>query len=527
MKEYLNLSALEPEQKRLCLVILSVAYRTGMRINELIGIKTGDVLDIYINDRNQKIELPKILLRPNRYRKLKSDSAKRTIPIDCLLKPDELNQFIELYDHQTRLRRRYLFSQGSGDQPLPRIFFSNLMKLIWDRLLIEHDFTFHSLRHTAVSQLAVVLSGSPLAQVMTDYDVEHCNTIVKGILANNKVQGAWFGLAGFVGHLTADTTFEYYNHTAHLLAGWQMSKAKLAMPLIVFEMITGIDYQVVNRRDSTAYDAKTKRVNLYKLRPYLLNKLAHNKLSLLSDITKYEEGSQLNQHVPDDALIENEATLAQSVFIHDKYFDVIALLEELQEINVNKREGHLADVALRHGINASEASLIYDSASRLFINDRLLLGSPTGQKNQEILIKALDRAYRMSIEEPELLQEFVKIFAVKQNHTTSSIHFGIKDSQLIMLKEFVEVGTKLVDSSHWQIRSDSEQTVRDIKKELSLDSKIRIGARQNFHGYEVRIVQKKRKRSDKNLAVTDGYYASSGVLKYLGYLLMILVENSL
>ena len=66
--------------------------------------------------------------------------------------------------------------------------------------------------------------------------------------------------------------------------------------------------------------------------------------------------------------------------------------------------------------------------------------------------------------------------------------------------------------------------MRDIKKELGLDSAIRIGARESFHGYEVRVVQKKRKRSDKNLAMTDDYYSSSGVLKYLGCLLYILAK---
>jgi len=119
---------------------------------------------------------------------------------------------------------------------------------------------------------------------------------------------------------------------------------------------------------------------------------------------------------------------------------------------------------------------------------------------------------------------FAKVFKDKQNLNTSSIHFGMKEAQLKMLQEFMIVGCQLIDASHWQVRAHSEQAVRDIKKELRLDSQIRTGARQNFHGYEVRIVQKKQKRSDKNLATTDNYYASSGVMKYLGYILMILIE---
>ena len=517
MKDYIQLSNLEIDQKQLCFVVLALAYRTGMRINEIIGIKVSDITDIgFIN--GQMIEAPKIILKPNRYRRLKSSSAKRVIPIDKLFKTDELQKFVAFYYQQNRLKRRYLFSQGSGDQPLPPVFFSNMMKIIWDRLLITHDFTFHSFRHTAISQLALVLSGSLLRQVMTDYDRDHSEAIVKAVLANNKEKGMWFGLASLAGHLTPDTTFEYYIHTAHLLAGWQMSQAKLVMPITVFEMVTGIGYQTVNRQDNRAYAANIKQVHLDKMRGYLIGKVG-SKESLFS-----YNSTSANTACQQDT--QNDAVDTQpSIFIHSKVYDVIALLEELQKISVDKRAERLIDVALRHGIPIHEARQIYDRASQVFTDNRLLLSAPTGHKNQEVLVKALDRAYQMSIDDPARLKLFVKIFASKQNLNTSSIHFGIKETQLEMLKQFMMTGCQLIDASHWQIRAHSEQAVRDIKKELGLDSSIRIGARESFHGYELRVVQKKRRCSDKNLAMTDNYYGSSGVIKYFGYLLIILIEN--
>lgn len=518
MKDYIQSSNLENDQKQLCFLILALAYRTGMRINEIIGIKVSDIADIgFIN--GQVIEAPKIILKPNRYRRLKSSSAKRVIPIDSLFKDDELKQSITFYYQQKRLKRRYLFSQGSGDQPLPSIFFSNMMKIIWDRLLITHDFTFHSFRHTAISQLVLMLSGSPLAQVMTDYDTAHSDAIVKAVLANNKEQGMWLGLASFAGHLTPDTTFEYYIHTAHLLAGWQMSQAKLAMPITVFEMVTGIGYQTINRQDGTVYDAITKQVYLDRMRGYLINKIAGKRpLFIDNDTLNNEACQQALQSKPEEA--------RQSIFIHTKVYDVIALLEELKKISSDKREGRLAEVALRHGIAVNDAKQVYDRASQIFSDDRLLLSAPTGHKNQEVLVKAFDRAYQMSTDKPDELKLFVDIFSVKQNLNTSSIHFGIKETQLEMLQHFVTVGCQLIDASHWQIRAHSEQAARDIKKELGLDSSIRVGTRESFHGYEVRVVQKKCKRSNKNLAMTGNYYASSSVLKYFGYLVMLLVEDN-
>ncbi|WLP93347.1 tyrosine-type recombinase/integrase [Psychrobacter sp. M13] len=516
MKSYIQTSELEIEQKSLCLIVLALAYRTGMRINEIIGIKVNDIADIgFINGK--VVEAPKIILKPNRYRRLKSSSAKRVIPIDSLFKDDELQQFIMYYNQQKRLKRRYLFSQGSGDQPLPSVFFSNMMKIIWDRLLITHDFTFHSFRHTAISQLALVLSGSPLAQVMTDYDKEHSDAIVSAVLANNKEKGMWFGLASLAGHLTPDTTFEYYIHSAHLLAGWQISQAKLAMPITVFEMVTGIGYQTVNRQEGTAYDSSTKQVHLDKMRGYLINKIAGKEFLFSYNSTP---ANMACQQAPQNDAVDTQL----SIFIHPKVYDVIVLLEELQKISVDKRAGQLAEVALRHGIVVNEAIKIYNSSNQIFTDDRLLLSAPTGHKNQEVLVKAIDRAYQMSIDEPARLKLFVELFADKNNLNTSSIHFGIKETQLKMLQQFVTIGCQLIDASYWQIRAHSEQAVRDFKKELGLNSSIRVGVRENFHGYEVRVVQKKRKRSDKNLVMTDDYYSSSGVLKYLGYLLMILVK---
>ena len=394
------------------------------------------------------------------------------------------------------------------------------MKIIWDRLLSTHDFTFHSFRHTAISQLALVLSDSPLAQVMTDYDTAHSDAIVKAVLASSKQKGRWFGLASFAGHLTPDTTFEYYIHTAHLLAGWQVSQATLVMPITVFEMVTGIGYQTVNRQDGTAYSPNNKQVYLDKMRGYLISKVA-NKESLFIDNripanTGYEQNTQ------------NDAVDTQpSIFIHSKVYDVIALLEDLQKISADKRVERLAEIALRHGIPIHEGRQIYDRASQVFTDNRLLLSAPSGLKNQEVLVKALDRAYQMSIDVPDRLKSLVEIFADKHNLNTSSIHFGIKETQLEMLQEFVTVGCQLIDASHWQIRAHSEQAARDIKKKLGFDISIRIGARESFHGYDVRVIQKKRKRSDKNLAMTGDYYASSGILKYLGYLLIIMVNENI
>jgi len=515
MKVYIDEAKLTLEQKRICLVVLSLAYRTGLRIKELIGIRISDISGIYTDNYNRETNEPNIWIRPNRYRRLKSSSASRIAPINCLLKTDEMNLFIGLFKHQKRLKRNYLFSQGPGKQPLPSTFFSNTMKLIWDRLLGEHDFTFHSFRHTAISQLALVLGKSSLASIMTDYDAEQRETIIEGILGYHKAQGTWFGLASFAGHLTPDTTFEHYIHTAYLQIAIQLADAKLQLPYTVFEQITGLKYQTIYRQNKDAYDAKSKKVRLDLLRSYLVKSLATSKNPLFVDSLNISTNSPI---------IESNGLASQSIFIHQKYSDVIAYLEELQRLNLEKRNILLPEVAIRYGINIVEARQLYDNASQVFTNSKkLLLSSPDGSKNQELLVGALEKAYQMSIHEPDQLKMFVEIFIAKQSPKTSSIHFGIKSNQKKMLEQFLEVGCKLINSQHWQIRASSENEVTQLKRYLKLDSQIRTGSRRNFHGYEVKVVQKKTKRSEKNMATSESYYASSGLLKYLGYLLSVLI----
>lgn len=210
---------------------------------------------------------------------------------------------------------------------------------------------------------------------------------------------------------------------------------------------------------------------------------------MTSKSTLFVDSFSISKNLP---IIESNRLASQSIFIHQKYSDAIAYLEELQKLNLKKRDVLLPEVAIRHGINITEARRLYDNANQVFAsNKKLLLSSPNGSKNQELLVRALEKAYQMSIHEPDQLKMFVEIFVAKQSLKTSSIHFEIKSNQKKMLEQFLEVGCKIINAPHWQIRASSENEVTQLKRCLKLDSQIRTGSRRNFHGYEVKVVQKK------------------------------------
>lgn len=503
MHSALQVSELNKSQKLLCQTILILAYRTGMRINEIAGIKLKNV---------KSISDISVVLTPNPYLRLKSSSAKRRVLLAALLKKDELKILTSFIAQQERMGASYLFSQGVSKQPLPTYFFSNLMRMLWDGVLgqDDHNYTFHSLRHTAISHLALAINQSALAEVMTDYTIEECQNIADSLAGYHQIQGAWFGLASFVGHLTCDTTFEHYIHTAHLLAGGQLSKAKIEIPFTVLKNITGIDYQTVNYHDKTAYDKSTKAVALKRLRPYFAKKLKahHNSLFTAPDVsTKLIQQSAEGEE------------MQHSVFIDARYDAVISFLREIDRLRPELREKELENIAIKHGIHLLNARELYKNASSLNNNDKLIT-QVKDQTAQAIITTALDNAYNLSVQKPDQLREFVGIY--KQKHITSRsyLKFGIKKSQHELLAEFLKIGCEIIAPQHWQLTSSSIKEVRDFKRKHELNSAIRVEANQNCVGFEVRIVRKMKSKSEKQAT-----YESSGVLKFLGEVLVIMLEQ--
>jgi len=125
----------------------------------------------------------------------------------------------------------------------------------------------------------------------------------------------------------------------------------------------------------------------------------------------------------------------------------------------------------------------------------------------------------MSVQKPDILQGFVRTYQKKHITSRSYLKFGIKKSQHELLAEFLKIGCQIIAPHHWQLTSSSAKEVRDFKKKHKLDSAIRVEANQNCVGFEVRVVRKMKSKSIKQAT-----YESSGVLKFLGEVLVMLLD---
>lgn len=236
---------LSKKQKSIFKIICMLAYRTGLRIAEILGLRLRDLamtdLDVktigferyyYLTASNP--QFIKIFIHNNYHRQVKTENAKRGIRLDELLTADELNGFIGLIKKHLNVKvdqRRlgaedcFIFQDELG-QIFSSRFISAKTKEIFDTLFNNepHDYSFHSFRHTATNNLALILKGSEaLIRSWIRYSPDQIAKIKNYLLGNMDSiagrQDVWKILAHFIGHSSIEMTANYYLHFGSMLVG--------------------------------------------------------------------------------------------------------------------------------------------------------------------------------------------------------------------------------------------------------------------------------------------------------------------
>ena len=232
--------SIDSVERDMLMSLFILAYRTGMRKKELLGLKINDIEGL-------KISEPSAVLRPNSYRKLKTEISKRRVPIFALLTPTKL-RFFNRYVRSRRGQgeQTYIFSLSTDTQPLPSHVPLQLFKKIMEDISNKQvSFAFHGFRHTAITNLALVLNArSQLATALTGYSDTHISTLRRGVLGvDTEGPDKWYALSGIMGHLSVKRSFEYYHHAATLMGTFELAHANIRLPASMFTNITGIKNQ--------------------------------------------------------------------------------------------------------------------------------------------------------------------------------------------------------------------------------------------------------------------------------------------
>lgn len=260
-------------EREMFALMFILVYRTGMRKKELLGLR-------YIDIEGLDVSTPSVVVRNNSYRSLKNASSNRRIFIFALLKPNELAFLVRYVQSNMGTNpNNFIFTLSSAQSPVEDHVPLQLLRRILQDISGNEgtiSYTFHAFRHTAVSNLSLVLHGHlDLVEALTDYDAQDIYRIKSGLVGEHiNAQDRWYALSGMIGHLSPQRSFEYYNHVATLMATYALSVADIKLPRRVINNITGFDNKRLKQNQAVI---ESGDVSLPSIRALLSRSIFHNK----------------------------------------------------------------------------------------------------------------------------------------------------------------------------------------------------------------------------------------------------------
>lgn len=201
-------------------VITILAYRTGMRINEILTLTIKDVTTI--NERW-------IRVRNNAFGKLKSISSCRDIAVFALLTDEELslfNQWVQRRVARSKKRNELLFCDSDSPRKVWPYWLIKQSIVAWMRALGGQNMSFvHDFRHTVLSNLQLLVENEKdLFCALSGHNEESAQRIIENTLGGSHVSiDRYYALAMIAGHASPSVTFKSYLHFSALLRHLKIS----------------------------------------------------------------------------------------------------------------------------------------------------------------------------------------------------------------------------------------------------------------------------------------------------------------
>jgi integrase len=226
-------------------VYFIIAIRSAMRIGELSKLQMNDI------EHSRDCWL---FIRNNKYGNNKSGNALRKLPLNVLLLDNERAE-VERYIATRRLLAKdeniMLFSESNSPHiPLYSNWVGNVFSKIASSVM-EVGCTFHGLRHTALSNMHLVLEDElAIVNRFVGYSAEQI-TNIQQMLGNtnstNKKLDKYWVLAGFAGHESPATTFANYLHFTDYIVGKSLREAYYSIPPEAIKTASGLTANALTR----------------------------------------------------------------------------------------------------------------------------------------------------------------------------------------------------------------------------------------------------------------------------------------
>lgn len=478
IRNLIRSSTLSEHNQKILDIIFILLYRTGMRINELLGLKLRDFEYDY---KQEQAVILNILVRPNGYRSIKSDDGRRRLCLQALLKPSELQLVHEWYLLRKQRNETYFLTLEHKSSALEYYEIQKPISVILDTL--PYKVTPHGFRHNAISVMAMILGGTEaLLPYFSDYSSDEILAIKRKFLGecHQISTTAWSVLAEFSGHSSPETTFSSYIHVADLIAHSQMAHATIEMPATLVEALTGLRRQSFSDNGHRAYDKVSGMVNLNDIRTLIIKQLGANFYHIPTRVK------------PPAIKIASHKTPSRKqmpdILKIDVYAAVMIFLERLQD-------NYPFEDAKSEGLDLIKAEKIksYIDTHRKQLTSYF---GDNGKKNpnqylpimpkikQEItllhnLLKKLGDLYQA---DRKAFDDFVLILR-GASFVSSQMRMPFKDREQVY--RFAQIAVKLLDKKHWQIKVAANRNVSkpvNLNQELAqLKQKTTIAAQKLSH----------------------------------------------
>lgn len=469
LNQFLHDQSISAHQYRLLKIIYILAYRTGMRINEILGLRVKDIegldqFSIWVQPYGSK--------KQGNQHLLKTDSAERIVPAYALLKDDEY-QFFSDFVVEKRLENKkslYLFSNLNENKKLNQHTVTVPLKLIMNQVFKGHHYSFHSFRHTTANHLSLVLNCeyAPLVQELTDYSADEYQKIRAELLQNEHGQNHWFVIAHLLGHIEPVETFKSYIHLSYLIAGQKLLKHHSDMQNELAKKIMGYNATYKNLKITK----DEKNFNFEKNQAVLATILLNDQTNWLqSNATDILEELSVQTNQPHDFFAFFAGTEGSKISLQ-RFYETLNQLEIHNDPQAVSQKMYLPEELVNYWYeNALNLADIKSKKwnPRLFSIDSSTHLKPAMLDSAEELYAVtyfFEHLQKIARKNPAQIAYVLNIFLNRVTASHTGIHYRWKD--IDQLEHFYSQVKALFPAKFWHLFGQDLQTKLDTKQQPQL-----------------------------------------------------------
>lgn len=442
-----NTQDISIQDKNIFKLIFILGFRVGLRINETLNIF---VRDLFISE-----DAVILTIRNNRNKNQKSYSAYRKIPLHHLLKADELYAFKTYSQNRKRLLKEQgksvahpLFLKQSLEETHENEV-NSLLKQLIQPVFGEHNFTYHSLRHSAFNHLYLILKNSTLADAFTDYSPHEQLRIRYALLRNRNTQQTWYALSHFAGHLTPETTCSSYLHLMHLAISYQLNQMHSPLPKEAY-------FNILKHDDAIKYPVQQRAI-----KQFLFHQLTKDRYR------QHDHQFQLGQQKSPDSLMlgahDSEMTfeLLHHILAVEKEQDL--MLPETIPLQIAQKLRAKAQHLKTSCVNQKKSSRLFTTDFLRKTPNALVTMLPTNQEEKKVIQHVQERYANVQSKYKKQLHTIYSIYLEKAQPNSAQLIFELNEKR--QLKKLLSFIHSLFPKKYLHLEL-SQQSKTELKKTL-------------------------------------------------------------